>query len=92
MHIYIRNQKGDGLIEKGKILIIGSIKRNCIFTGDNEENLILLGKYKDEETANEVLGHIVNRIIAPTEKEIERKNIFIDLSELDLIINKERVL
>lgn len=84
MHIYIRNQRGDALIEKGKVLIIGSAKRNCIFTGEDELKLTFLGEYKDKEEAEEILRHIINRIVNPTPKEIERGNIFIDLEELEI--------
>lgn len=84
MRIYIRNQRGDALIEKGKILIIGSAKRNCIFTGENELELVLLGKYKKEEETKEVLSHMISRIVSPTAKEIERGSIFIDLENLEI--------
>lgn len=84
MHIYIRNQRGDALIEKGKILIIGSAKRNCIFTGEDELKLTFLGEYKNEKEAEEVLGHIISRIVSPTAREVERGSIYIDLENLEI--------
>lgn len=91
MRIEIKNQRGDGLIEKGKILRIGAMKRRCILTGENEEELTVLGQYKDEEEAIEVLSYMIDRVVKPTEKEKERGVILIDLEEIEKMKNKERL-
>ena len=79
MRVYIRNQEGTALIEKGKILSIGGTKKAYLVTGDDELMPISLGKYKDEERAEEILNEIIQRIIEPTAKEVEKGVIFIDL-------------
>ena len=82
MNIYIRNQEGDGVIEKGKILTIGGTKRTSLLTGDSEDSLVCLGVYKDEEMATEILNEITQRVVQPTAKEVEKGCLFIDLSAI----------
>ena len=79
MHVYIRNQKGDALIEKGRIISVGGLNRQFLITGEDELMPISLGKYKDEERAEEILNEIMQRVIEPTAKEVSKGVIFIDL-------------
>lgn len=81
MNIYIRNQEGDAVIEKGKILIVGGTKRTSLLTGDSEGALVRLGVYKDETETEDILNEITQRIVQPTAREVERGCIFIDLKE-----------
>lgn len=83
MHVYIRNQEGTALIEKGKILSIGGTNKAYLVTGDDELMPISLGRYKDKERAEEILQEIIQRIIEPTAKEVAKGVIFIDLKGIE---------
>ena len=83
MRVYIRNQEGTALIEKGKILSIGGTNKAYLVTGDDELMPISLGKYKDEERAEEILQEIMQRIIEPNIKEVGKGIIFIDLKGIE---------
>lgn len=79
MRVYIRNQEGTALIEKGKILTGGGTKKCCLLTGDDKSNLIPIGEYGSKERAEEILQGVMQRIIGPTAKEVQKGVIYIDL-------------
>lgn len=79
MHVYIRNQEGTALIEKGKILTGGGTKKCCLLTGNDILNLTPIGEYESKERAEEILQGMIQRIIEPTAKEVAKGVIFIDL-------------
>ena len=83
MKVYIRTQDGKGLIEKGKLLAIGGAKSNHLITGDDEIMPIALGEYDNEEITMKVFLNVAARVVYPTEKEIERGIIYIDLQEIE---------
>lgn len=89
MTVYILNQEGNALIEKGKILSVGGTHKEYVLTGDDELMPITLGKYESEAKAHEVLGYIAGRIISPTSKELETGIIYIDLNQIDKHIKVE---
>lgn len=79
MNIYIRNQEGSALIEKGKILSVGGTNGCYLVTGDDEKMPISLGKYRSRERAEEMLCEVMQRVVEPRVREVERGVIFIDL-------------
>lgn len=79
MRVYIRNQEGSALIEKGKILSIGGSNKRYLVTGEDELMTMSVGKYKDEARAKEVLEEVMARVISPTVSEVQKGIIFIDL-------------
>lgn len=83
MHVYIRNQDGTALIEKGKILTGGGTKKCCLLTGDDILNLTPIGEYESKERAEEILQEMIQRIIEPTARETEKGIIFIDLKGIE---------
>lgn len=83
MHVYIRNQAGDALIEKGRILAIGGTNKSYLVTGDDELMPASLGKYANEERACEILNEVMQRVVEPTAKEVQRGIIFIDLKGIE---------
>lgn len=83
MHVYIRNQEGTALIEKGKILTGGGTKSCCLLTGDDKGMLIPIGEYESKARAEEILNEIIQRTVQPTAREIEKGIIFIDLKGIE---------
>lgn len=80
MRVYI-SKRDKGIVELGKILKISSNKVGTfIVTGDyNSEVTIML--CKDEEEAKKVLNEIVQRVVQPTAKEIEKGIVYIEIGE-----------
>lgn len=83
MRVYIRSQAGDALIEKGKILSIGGTNGHFLVTGEDELMPISVGKYRSRERAEEVLNEIIQRIVEPRAREVEKGVIFIDLKGIE---------
>lgn len=79
MKIYIKNQEGTALIEKGKILTGGGTKRCCLLTGDDTGMLTSIGEYESKERATEIMNEIIQRVVEPTAKEVQKGVIYIDL-------------
>lgn len=83
MKIYIKGQKGEGLIEKGEILIVGGRNKTSLLTGKDMGNLVSIGELKSEDRAKEILNEIIQRIVQPKVREIEREAIYIDLEGIE---------
>lgn len=83
MHVYIRNQEGTALIEKGKILSVGGTGGKYLLTGDDELVMTSIGKYKNKKRAEEILNEIIQRTMQPTAREAEKNIIFIDLKGIE---------
>lgn len=83
MNVYIRNQVGDALIEKGQILACGGTKREYLMTGNDEIMMISLGKFATRKRAQEILNEIMQRVVEPTAKEVQKGIIFIDLKGIE---------
>lgn len=85
MKIYIKVQKGDAIVEKGEIITIGSMTSNGVYllTGRDKGHLIEIGRYKDEVRAKEIMGEILQRVVEPKTREVERGAIYIDLEGIE---------
>lgn len=83
MTTYIRSQKGTGLAEAGAVIEIGGSKQNCVVTDMKSGKVALLGQYEDAEKAKEVFEYIVDRMINPSETEIKKGIIYIDLYAIE---------
>ena len=83
MTVYFRTQGKEGLIEKGKILrLMASKQKVYIVTGEREDAVIELASFKEEVEGQKVFNEIIQRIVEPRAKEIERGVVYIDLSEI----------
>lgn len=83
MTVYFRAETGDKLIKLGKVIKIETNKIGTfIVTGDYNEHTVVLKLCSDEETGQKVFNEIIQRIVEPRAKEIERGVVYIDLSEI----------
>lgn len=78
MKVYFREQSGDRLIEAGKEIFVEEMKKPFLITGE-KDRLSILGEYESIEKARETLNEVIQRIVQPTAREVEKGIIFIDL-------------
>jgi hypothetical protein len=86
MIVYIKTQSGVSLIEKGEILTIGGFDNCHILTGNNKNELELIGKYPNNEIAIKMFNELILRIINPSDSEIKRGAMYIDLKVLEEVV------
>ena len=78
MKVYFREQSGDRLIEAGKEIFVEEMKKPFLITGE-KDRLSILGEHESIEKARETLNEVIQRIVQPTAREVEKGIIFIDL-------------
>lgn len=78
MKVYFREQSGDRLIEAGKEIFVEEMKKPFLITGE-KDRLSILGEYESLEKAREILNEVIQRIVQPTAREVEKGIIYIDL-------------
>lgn len=83
MRVYIRDQEGSSLIEKGEILSIRVSKTVYLATGNSMNSLVQIAEFKSEKEAKRVLEEIIQRIVEPKAREVERGVIYIDLTGIE---------